>query len=115
MVIPIAWKYSMLAFLAVMGVLQFVAARNSLHQFLFFRNRVVSYAFSLVTVGFSFYYFFTWNSRFQTGVIEGAEQAGLFSLAALTALICSLVFSYTVRSTANKSRPVPEPKIKVIV
>jgi hypothetical protein len=79
--------------IAGLGIIQAAAAHNGLKGLLFFRPKIVTYSFTAVTLLPVLYYFFTWNHRNVTGVIEGAQQAGLFFLALVLSLICTLVVS----------------------
>ena len=102
MLASLAWKYCLLVFIAVLGVLQGAAARNNLRGLLFFRYRTISYVFMGVALGFSLYFFFTWNTRYATGVIEGSQQAGFFTLAALGAIFFTAVVTSVVKSAYFK-------------
>jgi hypothetical protein len=106
LLLSLSWKYGLLVFLAVLGVLQGAAARNNLRGLLFFRYRSISYVFAALTIGFSLFIFFNWNYRYATSVIEGSEQAGLFTLGAFAAIISTLVISSAFRSTAFKRQAV---------
>lgn len=90
--------------IAGLGIIQAAAAHNGLKGLLFFRPKIVTYSFTAVTLLPVLYYFFTWNHRNVTGVIEGAQQAGLFFLAIVLSLICTLVISSIVN--IGMKRPV---------
>ena len=104
MLLSLSWKYWLLVFLAVLGVLQGAAARNNLRGLFFFGYRAASYVFAALAIGLPLVIFFSWNSRYATSVIEGAEQAGLFTLAALAAILSTLVISSAIRSASFKRR-----------
>ena len=106
----LAWEYSFLVFAAGMGVLQVAAAYGGFRGLLiapgdvhvrFFPgghvltlSRVAfSYVFAAATVVPSLVDFFFWNRRNQTGIIEGAEQAGFFVLAMASAVAFTFLFS----------------------
>jgi hypothetical protein len=102
LLLSLSWKYWLLVFLAVMGVLQGAAARNNLRGLLFFRNQAASYVFAALAIGIPLIIFFNWNSRYATSVIEGMEQAGLFPLAALAAVLFTVVVSSAIKSASFK-------------
>ena len=106
MLIPISLKYGLLVFVGVTGILQAAAGYNNLRGLLFFKNKHVAYIFALLAVSGSLYAFFSWNYLFETGVIAGAEQAGIFVLSTFIALVSTLVFSSAIKSTSFKNRGV---------
>jgi hypothetical protein len=82
------------------GVLQAAAAHNNLWGLLFFRRRLYANLFAAVTIIPALAAFFTWNYYNATGVIQGAQQAGLFTLGIVIALVFTLVLS----SLLNRTR-----------
>jgi hypothetical protein len=97
MMLTLGLKYGGLVFVAVVGVLQAAAARNNLHGLLFFKNKTWAYLWAVLTTGFALAVFFIWNYHFATGIIEGSQQAELFALWALAALIFTLIVSSLIR------------------
>jgi hypothetical protein len=89
----LALEYFGLVFVAVLGVLQVVAAYNRLRGVSFFRRRVYSYLFAVLTMGSALAGLFTWNWRNPIGIIQGGEQFVLFILALIMALALTLVVS----------------------
>lgn len=106
----LAWEYSSLVFIAGLGVLQMVAAHSGFRGLLiapgevrvrlfpsqrhFAISRVdFGYVFAAVTITPSLLDFFFWNERNETGIIEGAEQAGFFVLAMASAVVFTFLFS----------------------
>jgi hypothetical protein len=104
----LAWEYSFLVFMAGLGVLQVAAAYGGFRGLLIapgevrirFPGKVLtlsrvafSYAFAMLTVIPSLIDFFFWNRRNQTGIIEGAEQAGFFVMAMAAAVAFTFLFS----------------------
>jgi hypothetical protein len=91
------WQYYLFVFVAAVGVLQFVAAYRRWAGLEFFRNRTLSYLFSLVTVCGSFVWFFGWEDRMDTAMrraaLEGAQQFVYFNTAAFLALVFTLIVS----------------------
>jgi hypothetical protein len=102
LLLPLLLKYTLLVFGAVMGVLQAAAAWNDLSWLKFSRYKGISYSFAVLAIGFSLYVFFNWNYRYVTGVIEGAEQAGLFALGSLAALVLTAGLSLAIRTATLK-------------
>jgi hypothetical protein len=86
-------KYCLAVFIAGLGLYQLAAIRNDLRGILFFRNKGYTYLFATLALIPSLYYFFTWNYRNVTGVIEGYQQAILFTLSMLFALLFTLCLS----------------------
>ena len=109
------WQYYLFVFVAAVGVLQFVAAYRHWAGLSFFRNRTLSYLFSILTVSSSFVWFFGWENRMDTAMrraaLEGAQQFVYFNTAAFLALVftlivSSLLFVYRKRKQpAQKSYP----------
>ena len=92
--------YTGLVFSAIIGVLQLAAGYRNLKGMLFFAHRVYTIIFALITIGFPLFYFFTWNSRHPIGVVEGAQQGGLFILA----FVLAVVFTLTVSSAIHNKK-----------
>jgi hypothetical protein len=110
----LSWKYFLLVFIAVLGVLQGAAAHNDLRGLRFFRYLPASYAFSVLTVGFSLFVFFNWNSRYATGIIEGSQQVLLFTLAGIIALVCTRVVASVIRSSYSRRRVVRPGRLQAL-
>jgi len=110
----LSWKYFLLVFIAVMGVLQGAAAQNDLRGLRFFRSLLASYAFSVLAVGFSLFVFFNWNSWFATGVIEGSQQVIFFTLAGIAALLCTRVVASVIRSSYSQRRVVRPGRLEAL-
>jgi hypothetical protein len=100
----LALIYSGLVFCAVTGVIQAAAAHNNLRGILFFQKNITAYIFACLTCGFSLFVFFIWNYRYETGVIEGSQQAGLFALSAVLAIIFTLVLSSIIKFSSLQER-----------
>tara|TARA_B100001971_G_C17759205_1_gene319330 strand:- start:43 stop:447 length:405 start_codon:yes stop_codon:yes gene_type:complete len=89
----LALEYFGLAFVAIVGVLQIVAAYNDLRGVSFFNCKIYGYLFAVFTVGPAMAGFFTWHLRNPFGVIQGREQFGFFMLALTIAFIFTLATS----------------------
>ena len=87
----LALEYFILVFAASLGVFQAAAAYNGLRGLSFFSRPTWGYLLAALTTGPALVAFFTWNLRNATGVIEGAQQLALLSLAIMAAYIVTLV------------------------
>ncbi len=97
----LALEYFVLVFAASLGVFQAAAAYNGLRGLSFFNRPTWGYLLAALTTGPALAAFFTWNLRNATGVIEGAQQLVLLSLAIMAAYIVTLVAA----SLLNSSPP----------
>jgi len=93
-----SWQYFIFVFIAVVGVLQLIAAHTHLKGLLFFKREALAYLFSFLAIGGSFGWFFGWDDRLdivmrQTG-LEGAQQFLYFFLGTLAAT----AFTFSVSS-----------------
>lgn len=93
MITRLALEYFALVFVAVVGVLQLVAAYNELRGVSFFSRKVYGYLFVAFTVVPALAGFFTWNLRNPPGIVQGREQFVFFLLALIAALSFTLVTS----------------------
>jgi hypothetical protein len=93
MFIKLALVYLVCVFLAGVGVLQVAAVFNKLHGLLFFPKKLFSYFFAIAIIGVALSVLFAWNWHYGIGIIEGAQQAGLFFLAMGFALLFTLLVS----------------------
>jgi hypothetical protein len=101
MMFRLSLEYGLLVFLAVTGVLQLAAIHNNLKKLLFFKRKVYGYILSAVIILPALVIFFTWNYRNATGIVQGSEQAGLFMLAMVLAVIFTLVLSSLLNHTRS--------------
>jgi hypothetical protein len=108
MILKVYLEYTIPVFIAGLGVIQAAAAYNNLTGLLFFSRKIVTYTFSGVLLLPALYYFFTWNQRNVTGIIEGAQQAGLFFASVLLALIGTLLVSSLINSRLVGPKKPPE-------
>lgn len=86
-------KYFLLVFGACLGVIQAAAGYNNLRGLLFFKRSLYAYIFAMIATGVPLGYFFTWNYMFKTGIIAGSQQAEMFVLAVLAAVVFNLIIS----------------------
>ncbi len=130
----LAWEYSLLVFAAGLGVLQVAAALGGFRGLLFAPGEVrvrlypsrrffamshvaFSYVFAAVMVTPALIDFFLWNGRNETGIIEGAEQAGFFVLAMAAAVAFTFLFSSLInhwRLRRNEARGIGLETLKDI-
>jgi hypothetical protein len=85
--------YGILVFGAAVGVIQAAAAYNNLRGLAFFRRRLYTYIFAVIITGVSLGYFFRWNYLFDTGIIAGTQQTGLFVQSVVAAIVFTLIIS----------------------
>jgi hypothetical protein len=108
MLIRLSLEYCYLVFIAGVGILQAAAAWNDLKGLLFYRNKGCSYLFSALAVIPALIYFFTWNKGHATGIIEGSQQALLFTgsvfLAVFTTLLISSLINHNLRQPAIRKK-----------
>ena len=86
-------EYFLFVLTAAMGFIQFAAGRGGLRGLLFSQNPRFNRALAVSLALPAMAAFFTWNYRNPVGIIEGAQQAGLFSLAVLTAVSVTMLLS----------------------
>ena len=86
-------EYFFVVFVAAMGFIQFAAVRGGLKGLMFIQNFAFNRALAYVLMVPVMMVFFTGNYRNPVGIIEGAQQAGLFSLASVAALAATLVIA----------------------
>jgi hypothetical protein len=85
--------YCILVFGAAVGVIQAAAGYNDLRGLAFFSRRIYNYIFGVILTGVSLGYFFTWNYRFDTGIIAGTQQTGIFIQSVVAAIVFTLIVS----------------------
>lgn len=103
MVVSLTFKYLVLIFIGIIGVLQAAASYNNLQGMMFFKNRIAGYIFAVLAIGFSIVSFFIWNYILPTGVIGGSEQAGLFALATVAGIVVTLLIVSLIKLGQLKS------------
>jgi hypothetical protein len=100
MYLALSLWYCLLVFIAVVGLIQTAAVHNNLKGISFFRSRYHAYVFATLTIGGSLFALFTWNYWYETGIIEGSQQFGLFAASASLALIITLLVSSVINHAA---------------
>lgn len=96
MVFPFALDYFVFVLVAALGVLQMVAAYSDLRGLLFIGVRPMAFLAGLVTTILAFLWFFVSEPRNvsdTSGGLDGNQMAGLFALAAGSAVILTLLVS----------------------
>ena len=109
-----ALEYFCLVFVASIGVIQAAAAYNGLKGISFFSYRLSAYLFMLVTSGPAMASFFSWNERNPTGVIEGAQQFGLFMLAIVASIGFTLIISSIVKHWSLRGNDVSHDGLEAL-
>ena len=89
--------YGILVFGAALGVIQAAAGYNNLRCLFFFKYRIGSYIFAIIAIGVPLGIFFGWNYLFDTGVIAGVQQTGLF----VQSIVAAIVFTVIISSLIN--------------
>jgi hypothetical protein len=82
----LAAEYFWLVFFAALGFIQVAAAQSRLKGLLLTQKPVLNRVVAGILITPGAIIFFTWNYRNPVGIIEGSQQAGLFSLAALASI-----------------------------
>jgi hypothetical protein len=98
--LKLSLAYSVPVFIAGVGVLQAAAAYNGLLGLLFFPKKLFSYSFAVVMTGLALGLLFAWNWHYDTGIIQGAQQAEFF----LLAIVLALLFTVVVASLINRTQ-----------
>ncbi len=96
----LSFVYSISVFTAGVGVLQAAAAYNDLRGLRFFTKKLLSYLFAVITISIALTVLAIWNWNFTVGIIQGAEQAGLF----LLSIFVALLFTAFLASIINNKR-----------
>jgi hypothetical protein len=103
----LATQYFWLVFSAAMGFAQVAAVQGGLKGLMLSQRIAFNRMLAGILIAFPAFLFFTWNYHNPVGIIEGTQQAGLFSLATLAALITTLmlssVFNFRLTATRNGS------------
>ncbi|APV44440.1 hypothetical protein Dform_01106 [Dehalogenimonas formicexedens] len=93
-------EYFLFVSCSALGFIQAAAIAGGLRGLLFSQNRLFARLITGALIAPGAIIFFTWNYRNPVGIIEGSQQAGLFSLAALSAIAITIIVS----SLLNHSR-----------
>lgn len=109
-----AWEYCVFVLVAVLGLLQLVAAVNGLRGMLFIRNRPVTVLLSLPVVVFAFWWFFYRDDRLNTVMrrtgLEGAQQFTVFCWTTFAALVATLVVASLLNLVVYRHRAGDDPE-----
>lgn len=108
----LALEYFVLVFAASLGVFQAAAAYNGLRGLSFFSRPTGGYLLAAFTTGPALAAFFTWNLRNASGIIEGAQQLVLLSLAIMAAYIVTLVAASLINSSPPAGDTAPPAGIE---
>ena len=106
---PFALDYFVFVFVAALGVLQAVAAYSDLRGLLLIRSRPLAFFLGLAAASLAFIWFFASEPRNlpdTQGGLDGNQSAGLFAVAAGSALLLTLLFPSVVnRSLGTRGQP----------
>jgi len=104
-VIPLAAEYTLMAFVASLGVLQAGAARAKLWGLLFFRREASAYIFAALSIVGAFSWFFRVNRNIPDfeGGLAGGQQFLCFSAAVLLAIIFTILLSSLIKGGKGQS------------
>jgi hypothetical protein len=84
-------EYFLLVLSASLGFIQLAAAKSQLKGLLFSQKKVLNHILAGILIAPGALVFFIWNHRNPVGIIEGSQQAGLFSLATLSAVGITMI------------------------
>ena len=98
--IELAVEYFLVVFLMCLAVIQTAGNYNHLAGIVFIQNRLVSFIVSAMTLVPCTILLLTWNRRNETGIVEGAQQFGLF----MAALVGSILLTALITSITNHAR-----------
>lgn len=112
-----AWQYCLFVFVAVTGLLQFIAAVNGLKGMLFVRNKPVTVVLSLAAVIFAFWWFFYRDDRINTVMrrtgLEGAQQFTVFCWTTFAALVATLLLASLLNLLLYRRRAGSDPEERI--
>jgi hypothetical protein len=100
------WLYIGMTFLAIVGVIQAAAARRGFKGMLFFPRPLHAYVFAVITVTGPLVALFLWNYWAQINQVAGSQQAGLF----LISTIVAVIFTMTLGEIIHLKNPLPPGK-----
>ena len=84
-------EYFLWALTAAVGFIQFAAGQGGLKGLMFSQNPVFNRILAVALASPHEATFFPCHSRNPVGIIEGAQQAGLFTLASFAAVVLTLL------------------------
>ena len=99
----LATEYFLSVFLAATATIQFAVNRGGFRGIMFSQNASLNRMLATILLLPPAILFFTWNTHNPTGIIEGAQQAGLFSLAVL----CAGAVTIVITSALNQKKLTP--------
>ena len=107
-------EYFWLVFISAMGFLQLAAAQSGLKGLLLTQNHLLNRIIAIILMIPGTIIFFTWNHRNPVGIIEGTQQAGLFSLASLLAICITALLGSVFNHARLKPSSAPPPSIEAL-
>ena len=100
-------EYFVFIFIAALGIYQLAAAYSGLKGISFFPNKNLGYIFTVIAISPTFIGLFTWNQRNGTGIVEGAQQFGLFVWLSFWLSYLLLYFPISYRKTGYRGMGLP--------
>ena len=107
-------EYFWLVFFSAMGFIQVAAAQSRLKGLLLTQKPLVNRIIAGILIAPPAIVFFTWNYRNPVGIIEGSQQAGLFSLAALASIGVTVILGSILNHFQLKLGGPPESSIEAL-
>jgi hypothetical protein len=106
--VALSYIYLILVFTALVGIIQAAAAYSNLRGLCFFGPRALSYIFAGIAVIVPMGFFFGWNYMWETNVVAGSQQAGIFMEALTAAVIFTLVISSLINIRLKAASATPK-------
>jgi hypothetical protein len=110
----LAIEYFLLVFVAGLGFIQIAALHSNLKGLLFSQNPIINHVISGLLISPGAIFFFTWNYHNPVGIIEGAQQAGLFAIAATLAVVATLILGSVLNHRRLKPIRPPSGSIEAL-
>ncbi|AKG53581.1 hypothetical protein DGWBC_0918 [Dehalogenimonas sp. WBC-2] len=86
-------EYFLLVLFAALAAIQYAVSSGGFRGLMLIQDTMLNRGLATVMATPTMIALFTWNDRNPVGVIEGAQQAGLFTLASLLAVMLVLFLS----------------------
>lgn len=96
-------EYFLMVFCSALGFIQIASAKSRLKGLLVSQKPALNQLIAGILLVPGAFFFFTWNYRNPVGIIEGSQQAGLFSLAVLAAIGATAITASVLNHTQLKS------------
>ncbi|XUX01181.1 MAG: hypothetical protein TUN42_04125 [Dehalogenimonas sp.] len=107
-------EYFILVFCSALGFIQAAANKSGLKGLLFSQKASVNRLVAGLLIAPGATIFFTWNYRNPVGIIEGSQQAGLFTLATLSAVGVTVILSSVLNHSRLKTTAPVQPCLEAL-